>query len=140
MIIRRCCDQVSLMAGEARWRRMAARAGFHGTLKVRGFSKTKWTPGLRVTMGRMSAGGRVITVYVSHGCGEMAFAHPRTYSPLATFGHELGHFILKQRGRGEYGTLGVFSNNTEQGRDPVERACDRYSRLLRKNTSGRRDQ
>jgi len=110
---------------------MAKLAGFDRTVKVRGFRNSD-IHRARVTVGTMGKTASVITIHIAHACGPMTFANPRTYDPLATFGHELGHFILKQRGRSEWTTRAkAWRDNAEQRHDPVERACDRYSRLLR---------
>ena len=125
-------DGVKLPGGERRWRSMARLAGFDGTVKVRPFLKSDEHAHRRITMGTMSANGKVITVHIN--TGKIRFDNSRTYNPLSTFGHELGHFILKSRGRREWATQRVFHSNAEQRADAVERACDRYSRILRNNS------
>jgi len=108
---------------------MARIAGFNGTVKVRPFRRSDEHGHRRITMGTMSPNGKVITVHIN--TGTVSFDSPRTYNPLSTFGHELGHYILKSRGNREWATSRVFHSNAEQRTDAVERACDRYSRLLR---------
>jgi len=112
---------------------MARLAKFDGTVRVREFRKSDsgWL-GLLVN-GSMSIGGRVITVHVNHTADHVGGrGHGKAYDPLATFGHELGHAILKQRGR----QFARAYRSTDQYRNsPIERACDRYSRLLRARTS-----
>ena len=127
----RCCPSVKLPGGERKWRRMARIAGFDRKLLVRGFRKADRHDVNRISLGTMDANGKRIVVRINHACGWAKLSRPSAYNPLATFGHELGHFILKQRGNREWATQRVFRSDTEQGADPVERACDRYSRLLR---------
>jgi hypothetical protein len=132
----RCCAKVRLPGTEGKWRRMAKLAGFDRTVKVRGF-RTSDIHNKRLYVGTMNMTASVITVRIEHTCGTAVFPYykPRGYNPLSTFGHELGHFILKQRGRSEWTTRAkAWRDNAEQRHDPVERACDRYSRLLRGNT------
>ena len=132
----RCCAKVRLPGTEGKWRRMAKLAGFDRTVKVRGF-RTSDIHNKRLYVGTMNMTASVITVRIEHTCGTAVFPYykPRGYNPLSTFGHELGHFILKQRGRSEWTTRAkAWRDNAEQRHDPVERACDRYSRLLRSRT------
>lgn len=120
-------DGLKLPGGERKWRRMARLAGFDGTVRVRPFRKSD-EHGRRISMGTMSPSGKVISVHIN--TAKIVFTSPRTYDPLSTFGHELGHYILKSRHR-EWATRRVFHSNAEQRSDAIERACDRYSRLLR---------
>ena len=134
MRIVKCCASVKLQGGERKWRHMARLVSYDGLVRVRGFRASddqKVAGHNRVTVGSMSRENRVITIRVSHGCGRAEFDNPRTYSPLSTFGHELGHFILGQRGKRDWTRARPFHDNAEQRSDPVERACDRYSRILR---------
>lgn len=108
---------------------MARLAHFTGTLRVREYrpSDSGWL-GLLVN-GSMSLGGRVITVHVNHTAPHVhGSGRGKNYDPLATFGHELGHYIMKQRGR-QFAR--AYRSTDEYQNSPIERACDRYSRLLR---------
>ena len=131
MEIVKCCASVRLPGGERKWRRMARLAKFDGTVRVRGFSKRDQEPHEMVSLGKYFWWRNLITVQIKGHCGRGVTTS--RYDPLATYGHELGHSMLHARGR--VVTNGrAFRDNAEQRSDPIERACDRYSRLLRAKT------
>lgn len=124
MRIERCCSKVKLPGGERRWRRMARHAKFRGTLRIRPFTTRSALTDTAWELGEFHP-VKGIRVRIDHDHGPI---HPGVeYSALATFGHELGHNILFIRGK-PYGSN--FTTTEAQNRDPIERACDRYSRLL----------
>lgn len=108
---------------------MARLAGFGGKVKVVGFNPRRdETRHGMVLLGTYKPEGHTITVRILGHCGTN-YSLSR-YDPLATYGHELGHAILDARGK-DIGGDKFFRTNRDQNSDPVERACDRYSRLLR---------
>lgn len=125
LLVRHCAER--LPGGIRRWVKVARRAGFDGTLYVRGFRPRDHDANGRVTLG--SQFNNRIVVRLNAPCGTATTIRP--VDPLQTFAHELGHWNLQQQGRKN--TNGVdFKSNTEQAKDPIERACDRYAaKLLR---------
>lgn len=134
MDIEKCCSKTRLPGGERKWRRMAKLAGFNGTVRVVGFNKKRDSiPHNMILLGTYRPETKTITVRIKgHSKNDPTF-NRGSYSPIATFGHELGHTILERRGK-DMTTGKDFHGNREQANDPIERACDRYSRLLRRNT------
>lgn len=126
LIVRHC--QERLPHGIRTWVKVARRAGFDGTLYVRGFRSRDRDKGDRIVLG--SQFNNRIVVRLQAPCGRVETV--RGFDPLQTFAHELGHWHRQQMGR--LNTNGIdFKSNTEQARDPIERYCDRYAAQLLKD-------
>ena len=125
-IVRHCGER--LPGGIRKWVKVARRAGFDGTLYIRGFRSRDNEPTGRIILGTQF-NNRII-VRVQSKCGNASLARP--LDPLQTFAHELGHWHRQMKGL--QSTNGIdFKSNAEQAKDPIEAYCDRYAARLLKD-------
>ena len=123
-IVRHCSER--LPHGIRAWVKVARRAGFRGTLYVRGFKPRDDEPNGRILLGHQK--GDRIVVRVQSRCGN---ATVQGYDPLRTFAHELGHWHRYTKGM-KVTNGRAFKNNAEQAADPIEAYCDRFAARLLK--------
>lgn len=121
---RHCAER--LPHGIPVWVEAARRAGFDGTLYVRGFRPRDAQPHGRILLGTQF--GSRIVIRLNAPCGK---TKSKVGDPLVVFAHELGHWDLQRRGLKN--TNGIdFRSNSEQAMDSIERRCDRYAKRLLK--------
>lgn len=127
MLISRFCGHERLPGGARRWKRLARRAKFTGTLRVFGYG-VHGAPGkaqrraerdskyFGVTLADFQP--NLIRVWLKCSCQAVeelpTLAEDLGDDPLASFAHELGHHMLHVRGRNWYN----------------EAAAERFGRLL----------
>jgi hypothetical protein len=129
MRIVKCCEKVRLPGGERKWLKMAGLAEFNGTINIRPFThKSKLAPD-SYELGEYRPSRSAIRVRINHTHGLNLSV--KGYNPIDTLGHELGHHILRLKGRP---WASNFKSVSAQSHSPVERACDRYARLLKAKT------
>lgn len=124
-IVKHCSER--LPHGIRAWVKVARRAGFDGTLYVRGFRHKDKEPHDRWLLGTQK--GNRIVVRIQARCGRVGINY---YDPLRTFAHELGHWYRWQSSM-KVTNDRAFKNNTEQAKDPIEAFCDRYAARLLKD-------
>ena len=123
-LVRHCSER--LPHGIRAWVKVARRAGFTGTLYVRGFKPRDDEPNGRILLGTQRANR--IVVRIQHKCGNCTV---KGYDPLQTFAHELGHWHRWKKGM-KVSNNKAFASNTEQALDPIEAYCERFAAKLLK--------
>lgn len=112
MIVKRYCGHERLPGGERRWRRLAKASAFAGRLEVYGYG-VAGAPGRaqRAAMRTGEEGGvvvadygdNIIRVWLPCRCAAAEFDMDalgvEQKDPLTNFAHELGHHVIKLRGR-----------------------------------------
>src|SRR5688572_20708822 len=91
-LVRHCAER--LPHGIPTWVKAARKAGFTGTLYVRGFRQNRDSePNGRVLLGTQRANRIVVRIKAPCGTTDV-----HGYDPLRTFAHELGHWHRWKRG------------------------------------------
>lgn len=101
-VVRHCSER--LPGGLRRWRRLARRAGFTGTLEVYGYGVHGSPARMQLRVNRKDEGeatvadygGNHIRVWLRAACSPVPMTF--TTKPLFAFAHELGHHRQEVRG------------------------------------------
>lgn len=112
MIVKRYCGHERLPGGERRWRRLARAAGFSGSVELYGYGvagkpgreqRAAMRTGVESGVVVADYGDNIIRVWLTCRCAAAEFDTDRLAyeqkDPLTNFAHELGHHVVKARGR-----------------------------------------